>query len=124
MVHSHKIQKSVFIIFSLVSTLSLLRCAIGPNSNNDLVSLRFQFDGEGKKDLINLSLLQRSHDSSAPPRSLNSFTCLALNIVGPGIASSESTKNVDFYLSHLRQGGYCAYKGITSQTIPIGTPRC
>jgi hypothetical protein len=56
------------------------------------------------------------------PRTLTtaSLTCLAVNVVGDGIPSSDptvETKNLDDSLA----GGFCTYPGITTQLIPMET---
>jgi hypothetical protein len=55
------------------------------------------------------------------PSSWSGFSCLAINLVGNGIASATSSPSSSTYLSGVLSGSSCSYLGLTSSPISLSS---
>src|SRR5687768_1250904 len=104
-----KMTKTIWMVI-LVSAGSA--CTTAKDSGNARVIVEFDGKAWNKKASELLSL--------TAPEALSGFTCYVLNVVGSNIPTSEDGDLVTKKLTHLSEGGYCSYSGVTSPPIATG----
>jgi len=120
------------VVLLLVSSLFISSCGTG-DSNNSFSKLFFRFApssdvpsalSASSPDLASsiAPLLGYNRSYATAPTDTNQFLCLAVNVVGPGIPSSDSLptdESIDSVLARLYAGSSCSYPGITSPPISL-----
>ncbi len=103
---------SLFCLMGLASIAS--SCSVR-NPSESMVRLHFDFPDQVRRS----SRISALESSAALPATLTEFSCLLVNVFGPGIESKNPKfgTNLDKIRQDALGGGSCGYPGIVSQTI-------
>ncbi len=116
-------QKSIYgaspFLFTILC-ISFSGCSLKPK---DLVSVSLTFQS-GIRSIVknrDYDFSEKIFSAFNPPDTISGFKCLAVNIVGSGIPSSQpDSDDIEKKVSDLLGGAMCSYPGITSLPIQTG----
>ena len=112
-----------FTFMMALMSCCLLSCSLEQPASHKL-NLNFQ-GGTSRDETSNgFSSLSREGDFQAltvtPPAAFSGFSCLAVNVVGPGINTDRQAKDLHGPIEDLLSGKTsCAYAGVTSSAIAL-----
>jgi hypothetical protein len=99
-------------------TFGLSACSLGAHPGEGYSVLYLAIQGQSQESMLLASSLSESfrYEGSAPS-TISDFNCLAVNVMGEGVASIKPGEDVTSYIPSLLSGSTCAYPGILSEPI-------
>lgn len=111
-------------LFALIGLVFCSGCSLEP-ANQKTAMLQIALPHFPKEEETELELFQSPFTlANNPPSAVSGFNCLAVNVMGPNIASVSGDGGAGVLGNLLAQPprSYCSYAGITSKPISLGGP--
>ena len=114
-------SSTLFLTATLAFPGGLVGCSLSPATPANTATVHISVPDLRSPELRS-PILEAFSTSVAPPSVVSGFSCIGFNVVGPGIAPSDSGNDGDpnvIYQNLISGSSYCSYAGVTSPPIPL-----